>query len=339
MQVTTPPGVRKRWVDSVRGIAMLCIVLNHTDIYLVGEEPVVSFDLFGTNALMTFFIVSGYLFFRERKPFSLRRKLFSEFRHLVVPYFIFTTIIAVLKRWLYGEAVFTPGVLLEIVCGQASWFVAARVLAGIIFASLIALSIRYGGAILPAGCVSLAVIPFVVHSDLLYIWNADIALMSLVYLCIGYFYHKAEHSFDRRSGIWLCLPVLAAVVIIKVFECRYGICVPVSPEHITSFPVFFADTVLASFVVITFFKRFSRCRFLNYVGRNSIVFYFLCGGVPLLTGMAFRRFQLAYNGNYLLVLADFAVVVALMSLLTFIIIKFFPFMIGKTRSDIRRAGD
>ncbi len=38
---------------------MLAIVLNHTDAYLTGKASIIEFGLFGTNAVMTFFVISG----------------------------------------------------------------------------------------------------------------------------------------------------------------------------------------------------------------------------------------------------------------------------------------
>ncbi len=313
---------------------MLAIVLNHTDFYLAGEV-VVSFELFGTNALMTFFVVSGYLFYREN--FDIRRKLSSEFRHLVIPYFIFTIIIVVPKILVRGEEFVPKDVLLGIVCGQASWFVAARAVAGVLFALLITVANRFCRLILPVGCAALAVVPFIFRCDALRIWNLDIALMSLVYLCLGYFYHVYEEAAGKRLRLWMCIPVLLFAVLVKCAEQHYGFAVPVSPVGITSFPVFLIDTVPVAFVVIALCRRYDGCPFLNYVGRNSIVFYFLCGGVPLLMGMAFRRIGLCYGGNYLITLLDFAAVLMVMSALAYIITRWFPFMIGKTRSEIKRA--
>ncbi len=332
------PLPRKRWVDSVRGICMIAIVLNHTDYYLTAG-PVINFDIFGTDALMTFFTVSGYLFYREGGPFRMKRKISSEFRHLVIPYFIFTTIIAVLKPLARNGYSSPREMVLGIVCGQASWFVAARALAGIIFAGLITLSLKKGRPLLPAGCALLAAVPFFLDCDAIHFWNADIALMSLVYLFAGYFFHARERVLSRRIRLWHCIPALAAVVALKFAEQAWDIKVPVSPSRMTSFPVFFADTMLSAFVITTFFRRFDGCRFLNYIGRNSIVFYFLCGGVPLLSGMMFARAGLTYRGNYLLVLFDLALVLLVMSVLARVITRYLPWMIGKTRDEVKRAGN
>ncbi len=324
---------RLRWVDTTRGLCMLAIVLNHTDYYLAGHA-VVAFDLFGTNALMTFFIVSGYLFFRGT-AFDIRHKLVSECRHLVVPYFLFTLLIAVPKALAHDEPL-TGSLLVDIICGRASWFVAARVVAGILFATLIALSLRTTRWLLLGGCVALAAVPFIVHGAWIHVWNIDIALMSLVYLAIGYAYHAHEDAINSRwKGVY-AVPLLAVVIALKVVEQRCGILVPVSPSRITSFPIFFVDTVLAAIVIITLCQHCDRWRPLNYIGRYSIVFYFLCGGVPLLVSRLLRAIGVTYHGNYLVILAAFALVVALMAALTHIIVRYFPWMIGRRRKEINR---
>ncbi len=326
--------MRKTWIDTTRGICMLAIVLNHTDIYLAGD-PVIAFDLFGTNALMTFFIVSGYLFYRGT-AFSLRRKVTAEFKHLVVPYFIFTTLIAVPKALVHGDALSGTTIITTILFGQASWFVAARVVAGLLFATLITLSLRYHRYLLALSCVIAAAVPFVCHSPWLSLWNSDIALMSLVYLCIGYYFHAYEEVVSRYMRWTIVVPVLVVVVVIKVIEQRYGIAVPVSPQRMTAFPVFLIDTLLGAFVIIAVCRQCCHNSGINFIGRNSLVYYFLCGGVPLLTGIAFRHVGLTYHGNYLVVLLDFAVVIAVMSALAYVILRHLPWMLGRSNSHTKQ---
>ncbi len=327
--------VRKRWVDTVRGICMLAIVLFHTDVYLVGK-PVLGFDLYVSNALMAFFVVSGYLFFRGEQ-FSLRQRLYGEVRHLLIPYFIFTLLIAFVKVLVRGEEFTLGESLINILLGRASWFVAARFVAGVIFAVIISLSMRSKSLILPIACGVLAAVPFIFDCSFLHVWNIDIALMSLVYFYLGYIYHAYEGNIERHVSLWLCLPALLLVVALKWFEQSFGIAVPVSPSRMSSFLIFLVDTCLSAFVVITLCKRFNGSRFINYVGRTSLVYYFLCGGVPFLVGMAFKRFGLVYTGNYLLVLAAFVLVVLIISALTFVIVRYLPFMLGRTRSDVGKA--
>lgn len=54
------------------------------------------------------------------------------------------------------------------------------------------------------------------------------------------------------------------------------------------------------------------------------------GGVPLLTGMALTRLGLPYSGHYIQVLAALAVECCITSAATIAIMKYAPFMLGKS---------
>ena len=57
---------RKIWIDNLRGFCMLAILLDHTEIYYTGEN-VIDYNLYVANVLIVFFILSGYLMYRECK--------------------------------------------------------------------------------------------------------------------------------------------------------------------------------------------------------------------------------------------------------------------------------
>lgn len=92
---------RKYWIDNLRGLCMLAILVDHTETYYSGN-CIIDYSLYVVNALVVFFFISGYLMFRkttngEIVEFSLRHKANSILRTLVVPYFIFTSIIYIPK--------------------------------------------------------------------------------------------------------------------------------------------------------------------------------------------------------------------------------------------------
>ncbi|MCD8297899.1 MAG: acyltransferase, partial [Prevotella sp.] len=197
-EINPSAGKRKTWVDSVRGICMLAIVLNHTDSYLIGGAPVIEYGLFGTNAVMTFFVVSGYLFYSESgKNINVKRKLTSIVRLLVLPYFIFSFIIAIPKALVHGYSISFIGIIKDIIYGQASWFIIALVVSKFIFVFLIYFSQKYSKAILPIACIILSLIPFYINCDLMKIWNLNIGLMTIIYLYIGFLYHSMEKLFSK----------------------------------------------------------------------------------------------------------------------------------------------
>ncbi len=72
------------------------------------------------------------------------------------------------------------------------------------------------------------------------------------------------------------------------------------PISINNYPIFLLDILLCSVLMIQIFKRLPPCKWLEWTGSHSLVYYFLCGGVPLITSRVFERIGLSYHGNYLI---------------------------------------
>ncbi|MCD8210062.1 MAG: acyltransferase [Prevotella sp.] len=326
---------RKSWVDTTRGVAMLAIVLFHTEVYFSGDT-IIDYNLYVENALMVFFFLSGYLFYKEGNSFDIRKKLISIVRFIIVPYFIFSIIMAVPKALAHDEAILLKNIFLDIILGHASWFITSLAIAEIIFSFLIYITQKSWIGILPIISLLLGVIPFFINRQFLCFWFTNVALMSLIFLCIGYLYHLKEEQLSKYINLRLCIPMLIAVIVLKVFEQKYSMNMVVYPSTITSPATFFCDCIISSLLLITFFHRFNSCNFINFVGRNSLFFYFLCGGVPSLMGKFLRFIGINYNGNYLLVLLAFILSVTIISFLSIIVNKYFPFLLGRSKEEIKK---
>ena len=114
---------------------MIAILLFHTEKYYAGEE-IIPYALYVDNAVMTFFFISGYLFYHPEKPFSVRHKLLSLFKSMFVPYLLFTSVIAFPKAFVHDDTTLTE-TLTAILTGHASWFIAALIVAELIFFGLL----------------------------------------------------------------------------------------------------------------------------------------------------------------------------------------------------------
>ena len=126
---------RQLWIDMLRGGCMLAILLDHTEIYYTGTN-IIPYTLYVPNALCVFFFLSGYLFFKPQ-GFSLCAKLVSITRGIILPYFIFTSLIAVPKALVHDHFTSLASLTYDIVSGQASWFVAALAVAEVLFAGFL----------------------------------------------------------------------------------------------------------------------------------------------------------------------------------------------------------
>ena len=126
----------------------MAILLFHSEKYYAGEE-IIPYPLYVDNAVVVFFFISGYLFYHPEKPFSLRHKLVSVAKGMVVPYFLFTTVIAFPKALVHDDTSLSDTLSL-ILTGHASWFIAALITAELIFCLLLR---ACRGKIVPLGVI------------------------------------------------------------------------------------------------------------------------------------------------------------------------------------------
>lgn len=318
---------RKIWVDNLRGFCMLAILLDHTEIYYTGDN-VIDYNLYVVNALVLFFILSGYLMYKGSN-FNIRHKLHSIFRGLLIPYLIFTTILYIPKSLIHGSGVNISEMATNILTGQASWFVAALCITELIFALTLWITKEKSIGILTTGICGFGISIYLSTGNQPYFWQLDNACQALFFLCIGYFYHKYELVFNKINKLSYISILFIFYLIIKVYEYVNHVELLIWNIHITNYPLFLIDIFVSSLLIIQVFKMLPNSKWLSWTGKHSIVYYFLCGGVPLLVSKLFTKLGCSYQGNYLLVVAAFLLVYIITSIITYFIYRYFPFIVGK----------
>ena len=121
----------------LRGISIMGILYFHTEMYYAGTD-VVPYGLYVDGFLSVFFFISGYLFVKDGfTSFDGVHKLKSIFRRLIVPYFAFTTVMSIPKAIAHGQDLELLSILRTILTGEASWFVAALIVAELLLTVLV----------------------------------------------------------------------------------------------------------------------------------------------------------------------------------------------------------
>lgn len=110
----------------------------------------------------------------------------------------------------------------------------------------------------------------------------------------------------------------------------------VNPLRISNFIIFLTSTLSFIFLLIVLARQIPECKWLQWIGRHSLVYYFFCGAAPALVTFLLRRLGLSYTGNYLLVLLAFSLVVALTTIIAFLIYRYLPKLVGKKKKVIAR---
>ncbi len=371
---------RKRWIDLLRGFCMMAILWFHTEMYYAGHD-VTPYALYVGDVLACFFFISGYLFYHPAHTVSShitsltspRKKLRSIARYLLLPYFVFTTIIALTKAIasLLSESHtshlsplashLTP--LLDILTGHASWFIAALIVAEVIFVfqlyftkgktcSMLLLALLWlilscvvgNGYNAEAGLPS----PLFFQYDL---WHVNEAFLALFFMTLGYLsaYHTSHlSSLTSNVGGDLQSPTITSVLLLLVLATKYLILsthakLVLGPIIVSNYPLFIADLLLCILLLIAITHLLSAYHtstlhishlstlhsplftLIEWTGSHSIVYYFICGGVPFVVSRLLNSIGLPWH-NYLSTLLAFIIVYIAATLLTWLIYRYTPIM-------------
>ena len=320
---------RKIWIDLVRGFCMLAILVHHTEMYYVGEA-IIDYRFFADNALCTFFFISGYLFYKET-PFNLKYKFLSILKTIIIPYFIFMSVIALPKALAHGKFVSISDSILSIVLGQQSWFITALATAEIIFSILLYLSKQYKW-VLPIGVLtSLIGIIFLTGNEQMLAhnyWNIMDGLLAISFLYIGYLYHQKENVINSFP-LYLYIIPFVLFFISKWVIVEYKVYCYLGPVDIDNYPVFIIDNILAILLITRLCKLLPDMKPISWMGSHVIVYYFLCGGVPLTLSVLANKIGFSYHGIYIQVIVVLIAVYLMITLLTWLIYKYIPWATGR----------
>ena len=309
------------WIDFLRGLSMILILVFHTEVYYK-EYDVTPYYIYVTNAIILFYFISGYLFYRP-ESFSLKKKLIAIARSLLIPYFIFTSLIAVPKLLVRQEAINLQEIVINILLGQASWFIAALIVGELFFALLLT---KTRGKItwLLTDAIACLIIYYVIPFNQHNYWQWQDALLAVTFLSAGYIYHQYDNHFNTINKPLYLLIFLLILIIIKVYE--YHVNLPMRNIAVENVPLFLADCIVWLMLVISIISYIPRCKMIEWTGRHCIVYYFLCGGCPLIISIFFNKIGLPYNNYLYRYLLALIAVYLLATTLTYLIYKYIPFI-------------
>jgi len=310
------------WIDFLQGFSMILILVYHTEVYYKGEDVATPYYVYTTNAIILFYFISGFLLYKETS-FDIRHKLYSIGRYLLVPYFLFTSVIAIPKLLIRGSEIHLLEIVSNILLGNASWFIAALIVAEVLFSIMIWIS--RGKSIWLS---TLAILMFVSYYFLPYdqhnYWQWQDALLAFDFLCLGYLYNKHKDVFHTFNKPYISLLLFLFLILIKIYE--YDIDLSMRRIAIEHAPLFMTDAVVWLWFIITIIKYIPRCKLMEWTGRYSIIYYFVCGGCPLIVSLVMNKAGFEYDGNIIRYMLAFIVTYIFATLLTWIINKLFPFL-------------
>lgn len=306
---------------------MLAILLDHTEVYYTGEN-IINYNFYVSNALTLFFFISGYLCFKEPQ-LDLQSKLISIVHKLLIPYFSFTTIIALPKALIHNYDI--GDTFLSIILGHASWFIVTLIVSELVLTFILWISKGNHWILSILSLFSfVTAINLSEHKQTLF-WQINNATLAFPILYLGYLFHLHEKKFNFINTPLFSIFSLILLIIIKIYAHDLGANQVISPIVITHPLLFIADVSIATLCFIGIAKQCPDQHWLQWVGKYSLIYYFLSGGIPLLISRLLNSTEMAYSGQYIQVIIAFILVSITATFITHVIARFCPWLIGKSR--------
>lgn len=314
--------MRIAWIDIIRGICMLLILWFHTEVYFVGTE-IIPYHLYVADALCCFYFLSGYLFFTNN-TFDLRHKLKSIIKNIVTPYFFFTLLLAVPKS--LANDIPVSNILINIICGNASWFVTSLIVAELLFSFLLYVNKQWLIHIVaPLSLIASWLLTGTNIAVNYNFWNFHNALIGLFFLYLGYEYHRHETFFQRFNSHYISFILLIVLIAIKTYIYNNDVSLLIEPVCISNYFVFLIDTIVFILFLITINYQLSNFNSIQWVGRHSLVYYFFCGAVPMAVSKTLFAVNINYTAYWQIPLV-FIIVVIISSIIVWLCYRCLPFL-------------
>ena len=321
---------RIQWIDYLKGICMIAIVMNHLSWPEWYARFLSPFHLVG------FFFVAGYTFNLKA---SFREFLVTKIRTLLIPVLVFGLLNAlltyiypgtILKDRLIGILTQIPGKWDDL------WFVACLFTMSILFYPIVKYVksnvLRFVVTVVAAIA---GIYTFNQGPDLP--WQFENACILLPAIYIGYWARSTNAGkkvMHLLRNSWTLLALLVMYVLLICVYDNYPIDVHIL--NYGSFPFFWISAIIGTMLIISISMnlesiadRFS-LRALQYVGKNTLIYY-ACQSKVITILIAVLSIANIYTTNYISnILVALAVCVFLV-IPTEIINKFCPFILGRKR--------
>lgn len=328
-----------QWIDNVKAICMIGVFLLHSEVYygFGSVQYGVFFTPFYVNA---FFFVSGYLMFRKylncdnfTRSMYLNALQNAVFR-LMIPSIIFSAVIFLPKMLFHGAEVSINAFLVNVFGGVSFWFTSALFVAQVALLTLIAL-LRRKDIWSYLLCSVLLFIPGwylnYVRTDMgaesFFPWFWETGIEYTLLMSLGGVYFQCESRINALSRYFL--PVAAVIYVAAMAMSLNGAVYPVMGLS-GRCSVEGGLLILAGVsLIVAICHAIKENNIMSFIGRNSIVFYFLSGVFPAFVGMVARRFVPDCNYAVTIAVATLSLIFAWFAAM--IIERYLPFII-----DIRK---
>lgn len=324
---------RDAWIDYIKGMCMIVIILNHISLNPVYGQYTYSWELPG------FFFVGGYTFGLYN---GFRTFIVKKFRSLVVPVFAFGLLNLLLSCVAKDISVIDrlKGIFFQIPGHDDDmWFVACLFVMEFIFYFLV----RF----IKNDCIRFLMCLLLLCAGLLWKdmigiplpWHIVNACMMLIFVEIGYLAKKRnaisliKGFINKPSGLMVTVMVVCLYIFLARIIDNYPVDTHLLNYGNTALFYVLAVSGMAAILILSLLmekcKESFFCRSVAYIGRNSLAYYGLQSKV--ITAIVMAGFIIGLSPRSIIVPPIYTVIALIvLAFLSYLVKRYMPFMLGKT---------
>ena len=248
--------------------------------------------------------------------------LFNVIFRIIIPTVLFAAIEYFPSCLLQGKEMSLSYGLYKTIGGGTYWFTSALAVSELIILLLLLTRVKNGWFYF-AACLFLSGVEIIFQRGMYAIepWAAHRGIIALLYIGCGGIYWKYEEQITRFMKWYVVLLVLAAYIAILLF------CDNTNPNiSILSLqPLGIVTTLLSCLLLIVLCKCLPENKIMNYIGKNTLGFYFMSGALPFVLSMLAHK--LIFLGHLWVMFAVWIACLIVAYIIVMIINKWLPWVL------------
>ena len=309
-----------KWVNIGRALSMLGIYVAHCNFYYLDlDSNIMSFsNLF---RIPFFYFISGFLFFRSLERYSHKQKFGKIANKLIWPALLFPALIWIPKTVAHGNDIDIWLFFKDIFGGTATWFISSIIVGQLLLLCLTKWVKNIYAILGITFCMFLAAFYLTTINPNPFPWYYKSGLIATLFLSLGGVYYKNQNKFRIciSKGILIASCILS--VIMHIYTSQKGIYNNIMTAQYENILLGLFNNFVGIIFMLNLCHFIPSIKWLEYIGKNSIVFYFLAGGVPLVIGYLTKCY-IPFEG-YVMTFFVIAISIAIMFPITYIINRYF----------------
>ncbi|MDQ7023168.1 MAG: acyltransferase family protein [Candidatus Gracilibacteria bacterium] len=274
--------MRINWIDNLRGIGILLIVLGHT---LMPEGSLLTKYIFSFHVVL-FFILSGLLF-NETKHINFRLFLKNKFLRLIIPFILFNIIFIIIAKLegkfegtrvidfavglFYGDYLGDNGGVFQNggfnLVNISTWFLPALFLTSLYYFGINKFIKNKNKKLVILFLISIIIF---IESKLTIFrlpWSAEIALMMTAFYGFANIFKKEIFNLVEKINI-KSMFLLIPIILLHVFLLNS---VNISTNYYGNYLGLILNSLLGFITILIIAKNIGKNKFLDFIGKNSII--------------------------------------------------------------------